>query len=331
MHKTHASSLEDAAKKLAKATGYETREMRQLLVAEIARRNANKGLGHLSFAGILPLDLPDGTRIVVLPDIHVPAHDVASIWAIKAFLKDYQPHIIIFIGDVADVFALSRWARPPRVAADMQNELDETRRLVDSLIKISNCVHVFYIMGNHEDRMMRYLSDPAPGVANILNFQTREPIMSFHGLMGYKPEDNVTFIYDLAERGGFGGSILINGDLDLHHGRIVRPKPGASPRADADEAGRSVTTGHTHRAGMTVRQTTRGEIRAIELGHLVDPTHPYFAYSQLTNNWHQALGAATIVGGKVHLQVLPIKQVLVAGRAKAAFSYAGSIYRSPNR
>ena len=52
---------------------------------------------------------------------------------------------------------------------------------------------------------------------------------------GMASTSRVTFIYDLAERGGFGGSILINGDLDLHHGRIVRPKPGASPRADADE------------------------------------------------------------------------------------------------
>lgn len=331
MHKTHASSMEDAARKLAKATGAEPAEIRQLLANEIAARNSNKGLGFLSYAGILPLDLPDGTRIVVLPDIHVPAHDKLALWAIKAFLKDYQPHIIIFIGDVADVFALSRWARPPRVAVNQQAELDETRRLVDSLIKISNCIHVFYIMGNHEDRMLRYLSDPAPAVANILDFNTREPIMSFHGLMGYKPGDPVTFIYDLAERGGFGGAILINGDMEFHHGRIVRPKPAASPRADADMSGRSTSTGHTHRVGMTVRQTTRGEIRAIELGHLVDPTHPYLAYSNLTNNWHEAIGVAKIVGGKVHLQPVPIKQVTVDGRPKMGFTFAGKTYRSPDR
>jgi len=331
MHKKHASSLEDAAEQLAKATGGEPAHLRALLTAEISRLNANRGLGYLSFAGILPLDLPDGTRIVVLPDIHVPAHDKLSLWAIKAFLKEYQPHIIIFIGDVADVFALSRWARPPRVAVNQQAELDETRRLVDSIIKISNCVHCFYIMGNHEDRMMRYLADPGPHVANILDFNTREPIMSFHGLMGYKPGDPVTFIYDLQERGGFGGAVLINGDMEFHHGRIVRPKPGASPRADADDTGRSTSTGHTHRVGMTVRQTARGEIRAIELGHLVDVTHPYMGYSNLTNNWHPAIGVAKVVGGKVHLQPVPIKQVTVGGRPKMGLTFAGKTYRSPDR
>jgi hypothetical protein len=331
MQKTIASSLEDAAEKLAKATGAEPADIRQRLLAEIAARNSNKGFGYLSYAGILPLDLPDGTRIVVLPDIHVPAHDKLAMWAIKAFLKDYQPHILIFIGDVADVFGLSRWDRPPRVAVNQQAELDETRRLVDSLISISNAIHVFYIMGNHEDRMFRYLTDPGGQVANILDFSTREPILSFHGLMGYKPGDPVTFIYDLSERGGFGGGILINNDLELHHGRIVRPKPGASPRADADETGRSTATGHTHRAGMTVRQTTRGELRAIELGHLVDVTHPYLAYANITNNWHQAIGVAKVVGGKVHMQPVPIKQVVLNGRPKSGLTFAGKVYRTPDR
>ncbi len=331
MKTTHASSLEDAAVQLAKATGAEPAEIRQRLYAELRARNANRGLGYLSYAGILPLDLPEGTRIVVLPDIHVPAHDKLAMWAIKAFLKDYQPHILIFIGDVADVFALSRWARPPRVVANQQAELDETRRLVDSLIKVSNCLHVFYIMGNHEDRMLRYLTDPAAGLANIVDFSTREPILNFHGLMGYKPGDPVTFIYDMAERGGFGGAILINGDLELHHGHIVRPHPGVSPRADADESGRSTATGHTHRVGMTVRQTTNGELRAVELGHLVDVRHPFVAYANLSNNWHPAIGAGKVVGGKVHLQPLPIKQVLVNGRPKMALTFAGKVYRTPDR
>ncbi|MBX9671611.1 MAG: metallophosphoesterase [Candidatus Obscuribacterales bacterium] len=328
---TLAANREDAAVKIAELTGVDVDLIRRRIANDIKARNANKGLGFLSYAGILPIDLPDGTRIVVIPDVHVPAHDKLTIWAIKAFLKDYQPHILIFIGDVADVFGLSRWAKPPRVAVNQQGEIDETRRLMDALIEISGCIHVFYIMGNHEDRMMRYQSDPAPHVGGVLDFETREPILAFHGLLGYGPNDPITFIYDQAERGGFGGALLLNGDMNLHHGRIVRPKPAASPRADADETGRSTTTGHTHRVGMTVRQTTKGEIRAIELGHLVDVTHPYMSYANLTNNWHEALGIGRVVGGRIHLQPVPIKQVLVDGRPKMAFTYGGKVYRSPNR
>ena len=325
------SSVEDTAKKIARKSGKNVDDVRNAIIDAIRTRNLNKGDGYLSFAGILPLDLPDGTRIAVLPDIHVPAHDKLVMWAVRAFLKDYQPHILIFIGDVADVFALSRWARPPRVSADQQSELDETRRLVDQLMKISGCYHVFYIMGNHEDRIFRFLTDPAGGAANILDFQTREPVLSFHGLMGYKPGDPVTFIYDLGERSGYGGGLIINGDMELHHGYIVRPRPGASPLADADRTGRSIIHGHTHRAGMRARLTDSGMIRAIELGHLVDPTHPYLAYANLLNNWHPAVGAGLIHGGKLHLEALPIKQINYNGRPKYALAYNGKVYRASDR
>lgn len=334
--KKKTSSTKRAAKRVAakvsQKTGADPKVVHQAITKEIAKRNLDKSLGYVSFQGILPLDLPDGTRIAVLPDIHVPAHDKLVMWAVKRFLKDYQPHILIFIGDVADVFALSRWGRPPRVAADMQYELDETRRLVDSLMKVSGCVHCFYIMGNHEDRIMRYLKDPAPGVANVLDFNTREPIMSFHGLMGYQEGDPVTFLYDLDERSGYGGAIVVNGDMEFHHGYIVRPKPGASPRADADKTGRSVSHGHTHRTGMAVRDLGgRETLRAFEFGHLVDPTHPYLGYANILNNWHQAIGAGEIVGGKVHLQTLPVKQVMYKGKPKATLVFNGKPYRASDR
>ena len=324
-------AVRKVAKKVSQKTGHDPKVIREAINAQILTANKDKSFGYISFPGILPLDLPDGTRIVVLPDIHVPAHNKLVMWAVKRFLKDYQPHILILIGDVADVFALSRWGKPPRVSADMQNELDETRRLVDSLIKVSGCLHCFYIMGNHEDRILRYLKDPASGVANILDFRTREPIMSFHGLMGYKKGDPVTFIYDLDERSGYGGALLINGDMEFHHGFIVRPKPGASPRADADRTGRSVSHGHTHRAGMTTRDMGSETLRAYEFGHLVDPTHPYLGYANILNNWHMAIGAGEILAGKVHLQTLPIKEVEHNGKPKFTMVFNGKPYRASDR
>jgi len=332
MTRIKKSSTRGVAKKIAKQTGFDREVVEKAIINAIATRNRDKADGYLSYAGIMPLDLPDGTRIAVLPDIHVPAHDKRIMWAIKAFLEDFKPHILIFIGDVADVFALSRWPKPPRVRVDIQKELDETRRLVDSLMKISGAYWVFYIMGNHEDRTRRYLTDPASGLSNVLDFATREPILSFHGLMGYKPGDPVTFIYDLDERSGFGGAVVVNSDLEYHHGYIVRPKPGASPMADADRQGRSVTHGHTHRAGLRVRQKNNGEVlRGFELGHVVDVTHPYLGYANLLNNWQPALGACLVVGGKVHTEVLPIKQVPHKGRNKYTLVFAGKTYRASDR
>ena len=326
-----SGSVEDAARQIAKQRGLEAEIVRKAIFDAIRIGNLDKGYGFLSFAGILPVFLPDGTKVAVLPDIHAPAHHKRIIWAVKQWLKDFQPHILIVIGDLADMFALSRWPKPPRVAVDGQKELDESRRLLDSLIEISGALYVFVIMGNHEDRIRRYLTDPASGLAGIVDFSTREPILSFHQLMGYKPGDPVIFLYDAQEAGGYGGGILVNGEFEFHHGYIVRPNPGASPRADADNTGRSTAHGHTHRAGMGARETTNGAIRWFELGHLADPTHAYLGYANLLNNWHPAVGSGLVVGGKLHLQVLPIKQVSINGQPRFVFTYAGNVYTQSDR
>jgi len=332
MKTLRSSSVDDAARKIAKVRpNLDLESIKQAILNAMRIGNLDGSYKFLTFAGILPVKLPDGTKIIVLPDIHVPAHNKKLLWAVLEFLKDYQPHIVILIGDVADVFALSRWPAPPRVVKDMQKELDITRRLVDKIIEVSGCIHVFYIMGNHEDRVNRYLTDPAAGLSKIVDFNTREPILSFHALMGYKPGDPVTFIYDLQEKGGYGGGIYVNGDLLFHHGYIVRPNPGASPRADADNTGKSTGHGHTHRAGFSARETTSGVIRAFELGHLVDVEHPYMGYANLLNNWHPAIGAGIVVGGKVHLKVLPIKQVTTNGQSRFKFTFGKRVYTQSDR
>lgn len=326
-----SASINDAAKKVAKAKGINVDVVREAIIDAMRIGKLGKGFGYLTFAGLLPVNLPDGTRIAILPDIHVPAHHKKILWAVLEFLRDFQPHIVILIGDVADVFALSRWPSPPRVAKNQQGELNETRRLVDKIVAVSGCIHVFYIMGNHEDRARRYLTDPALALSNVLDATNFEPILSFHALLGYKPGDPVTFIYDLAEAGGFGGGIIVNDDVEFHHGFIVRPNPGASPRADVDRTGRSTGHGHTHRAGYSARETTSGILRAFEFGHLADPKHPYLAYANLLNNWHPAIGAGTIVGGKVHIETLPIIPVTIDGQPKFVLTFAGKVYTQSDR
>jgi len=327
-----AKNIAGAAKLIAKERGIAVDVVRQAIIDAIRTGNLDQGYKFLSFNGVLPVHLPDGTRIAVLPDIHVPAHDKKVLWAVIQALKDYKPHILILIGDVADVFGLSAWPAPPGVVRNLQSELDQTRRLVDRLMAESGCHWCFYIMGNHEDRVWRYLTNVAPHLANVVDPNTREPIVSIHGLLGYKPGDNVTFIYDTAERGGFGGAIVVNDDVEFHHGFIVRPNPGASPRADGDRTGKSTGTGHTHRVGFSVRETTVGQLVTMEFGHLVNPRHAYLAYANTLNNWHQAIGFGTILGGKVHMETLPIRQVVMSdGQLRHVFTFNGKVYVSSDR
>ena len=128
-----SASVHEAAQKVAAARNIDIDVVRNAIVEAMRIGNLGKGFGFLTYAGLLPVHLPDGTRIAVLPDIHVPAHHKKILWAVLEFLRDFQPHIVILIGDVADVFALSRWPAPPRVVKNQQEELNQTRRLVDKI------------------------------------------------------------------------------------------------------------------------------------------------------------------------------------------------------
>jgi hypothetical protein len=294
--------------------------------------------GFLTFAGILPLFLPDGTRFVVLPDIHAPAHNRRLMWAIKQFLAWYKPDFLIFIGDLADIFALSRHPKQLRVVTNAQMEFEVTRRLVDELIEVSGCVHAFIIPGNHEDRIYRFLQDMAPQLGSIVDPHTREPF-SFHQAMGYTANDPVTFIYGTEMRGGYEGGLLLNNDLGFHHGIVVAPKPGVSPLRDMDRWSRSIVHGHTHREGMVSRDVTptdemiAGVIRGYEIGMLVDMDHAYMSYAkQMWPNWHPGFAVGTVHNGLPHLQPVPIAPVTDAkGQSKLTFVWDGRVFTEADR
>jgi len=93
-----ARSLRVAAAKIAKATGFsrktirtaikrskEDQELRERLISQIRVGNLDLESSYLTFNGVLPVELPNGIRIVILPDLHAPAHHEAIIWAITSF------------------------------------------------------------------------------------------------------------------------------------------------------------------------------------------------------------------------------------------------------
>jgi hypothetical protein len=96
--------------------------------------------------------------------------------------------------------------------------------------------------------------------------------------------------------------------------------------------GRSTGTGHTHRAGFNAFQTMRGELVAMEFGHLVDPDHAYLAYANILNNWHHDFGLGKVIDGKLHVEHCPIKKVTMSdGKDRWVFRANGKTYVSSDR
>lgn len=287
---------------------------------------------YLTFAGILPVSLPDGTRVAVLPDMHVPAHHRLVWWIVLQALRDFKPDVVVFIGDVADCFGMSAHLFDPTVGRNLKEELDETRRVIDEVRSITGCQWVFVIMGNHEDRFWRGVASQMPQFANIVDPHSEERVWSVPALLGYGPDDNVTFIFDRAERGGAAGGILFNDDIRFEHGRLIMQHPGFSPQALADRIAQSIVHGHTHRQGMSVIETPEDEFVSIELGHLADEERPELDYAADKTNWSHGLAFATVVDGVLHPELVAIRQVeMEKGKRRYVFTYGGHDYVSPDR
>jgi hypothetical protein len=287
--------------------------------------------GMLTYHGVLPLSLPDGLTFVGLPDLHIPAQHKPIMWAVKEFLADVKPHLLIDIGDLADMFSLSSWPVNPRTKQSLMYEVEETREENDELRRISQCLLEIVVMGNHDDRPMRYEKFVAQKLQDLVGLRSRQGVLAFHELLEYKPSDNIMFVYDLAGAGGFGGGIKLNDLIKLVHGLVVRPKPGASPRSVTDDTGESTMHGHTHRFAQNFREITRGLLRSYEIGNLVNPFHHMMSYANLLNNWHPGLCVGTIINGVPHIELLPIMQCEIDGLLRYVFVYRGKEYISSDR
>lgn len=320
-------------------TKFEAAAVRDAIIKAISVMGLGTAHAYFTFAGILPLFLPDGTRVVILPDIHAPAHNGPLMWAIEKFLWRYKPHVVILVGDLADLFAMSRHPKALRAVVNAQMEFNVTRRVTDRLIEAAQGAFFIIINGNHEDRYYRLLQDLAPQLGGLIHPTTREPL-SVHSQLGYKADDNVLWIYGTEERGGFEGGLLLNNDLGVHHGIVIRPKAGFSPLADMDRWMRSIAHGHTHRFGFVARdlrvpskEYPAGILRGYELGVLADMDHSFMAYSrQMWPNWHYGFGAGLVHNGIVHLQPVPISPVPdERGRDKLTFVWNGEEFTESDR
>ena len=93
------------------------------------------------------------TRILSISDLHIPFN-----LPLETF-KDYigKIDILVLNGDIEDCQSCSKYPKMYRV--DVTQEMIMTRQFIIDLIKLLSPKKVIVVMGNHEFRMGRYLSD----------------------------------------------------------------------------------------------------------------------------------------------------------------------------
>lgn len=213
--------------------------------------------------------------VVIGSDIHIPFQDDRAVACFVKYCKEKQPEAIVLNGDVLDMFMLSKFTK-----GEGRNPLEEItmcRGLFEMIRKACPTSEIYYVIGNHENRLEKYVLSKAPELASLI-----EDVFSI-----IKTED-------FKIRGC--ASLIINDNFVCKHGSYIGNKSGLSAIKEMENSYMSGATGHVHR-GIVYRARKAGrKFVWIETGCLCDLNPEYCVLP----NWCQGFATVEFKDGKVY-------------------------------
>lgn len=217
-------------------------------------------------------DFRDGT-ILVCSDVHIPFQDDKAITAFLSEIDDEQPNIIILNGDILDFFMLSRFTK-----GEGRNPAEEIHLCRKFLQEVRNAAgkdcKIFYVLGNHETRLERYVLTKAPELSSLV-----EDVFTI-----LKVED-----FDI--RGC--SSLILNHNIVFKHGTYLGSKSGLSAIKEMESSYSSGVSGHCHRLCKYIARKSGRKFFWVESGCLCDLNPEYV----INPNWQQGFVKLTLEGG----------------------------------
>lgn len=238
-------------------------------------------------------------KIFFIPDTHRPYHDTKAVALANRAMKVFQPDKIVILGDYADCYSVSSHSKNPNRIRDLKDELSDVQDGLREINKIAPNALKYYVAGNHEDRLERYLMEKAPELFNSVTIP---------GVLG------------LAELGWnytpYKRSLKI-GKLNITHD-TGNAGPYAHYRAQEAFQG-NVIIGHTHRLGYAVVGNAAGKPHVGAMfGWLGDFDQvDYMHQIKARRDWAHGFGVGyREANGNVHLIPVPIVDgaVVIDGR-----------------
>lgn len=172
-------------------------------------------------------------RLVILPDIHCPNHEMAAIRPILEFIKFYKPTHLVQLGDFCDWDSVSSYevSRQDQIQT-ITKEIDSSNALLDKIDEASGfkCKKVM-IGGNHEARYAKFIANNGYtlSVKRMKHFSTWQDEYNLKA-RGWKAID-------------YGGHYEL-GKLIMTHGFFTGPN--AARRMSDCFPGRNLVFGHLH-------------------------------------------------------------------------------------
>lgn len=217
-------------------------------------------------------NLPTSIRkVLLIGDMHIPYHDNQAIEAAVNYGKQQNVDAVFCNGDILDMYQVSFHERDPRNMS-IKDELEAGRQFFAYLRSNFQAATIYYVPGNHEYRLERYLRVKAPELLDVAEFRI--------DVLLRVAEHNVIFIPH--------GSKVYFGKLLVEHGDKLRGAGGVNPaRTLSLKLKRHTICHHFHRTTESISKVYDGSpIVCYSVGALCDMEPAY-----LPINEHNSGGA----------------------------------------
>ena len=109
-------------------------------------------------------------RIVILADTQSPFEDAPCIALAVKFIQDYKPDTVVFNGDMLDLATASKFIRAKGHGPQtVKQEVDwAMAAVIEPLRNAAPSATYYWVEGNHEFRLTRYLRVMAPVLEGLI-------------------------------------------------------------------------------------------------------------------------------------------------------------------
>lgn len=221
--------------------------------------------------------LKDGSRVLIaFNDMQIPFQDTPSVKAVCRFSQDFDPTHLIVPGDGFDFYEMSEFDKNVSRQFRFKDELEVGHRIIKDIELATPRADRYWIDGNHEDRLRRWLWRHGSAIAGLPSL---EPQKLFH-------LDDWTHLT-------YGSSVNVMGVV-IEHG-----DGGTSNMARSmfTKRGTSGICGHSHRLHDLHISNAGGEHRYIENGCMCSLRPEFLARP----NWQWAFTYGIVVSGTLRL------------------------------
>lgn len=165
-------------------------------------------------------------KVGIIPDAHVPFHSAKSFSLVLRHLQQEKVDTIVVLGDFCDFWSISRHRKDPGRKLRLAQELGTCRSAIREVESLG-ADRLIFCVGNHEDRLARYIADKAPELEGVINLPTALGLGDWEIVpyTSYKKVEGVIYSHDFGSTMG---------------GRTALPNAFKA-------AGQSLVIGHIHR------------------------------------------------------------------------------------